>query len=309
PNSIYDEYEKYTINYKREYGEKTVVYLVCGSFFEIYSAGDNLVDMKTISEILKIQISRRDKKITTVDRSNYNMMGFPEYTLMKFVKLMTDQNWTVVVIGPTEPGSRPQKRDVTDIFSPSTIIDNVDSYETNNLISMYFQEIPICRSQKKSLIVGVSIIDVSTGVNYTYETSGTSHDSMLSLDTCYRLITIHNPKEILLFGDVTTYDIDYIIKYLELNARCVHNRLNNYNREVLKVIYQVRVLYKVFQVNSMLSPIEYLDLERLPNALVSYVALLQFAMSHNENILSRIQKPQMIIDDNKLILYHFKLLC
>lgn len=302
PNNIYDEYEKYTINYKREYGEKTVVFMIVGSFMELYCANDGLVDMKTISEILKIQISRRDKKITEVSRSNYNMMGFPEYTLMKFVKLMTDQNWTVVVVGPTEPGSRPQKRAVTDIFSPSTIIDQVDSYETNNLMSLYLQEISVHKSHKKLLVIGVSIIDLSTGVNYTYEVSSTLSDDMLSLDTCYRLITIHNPREILIFGDVTIYDIEYITKYLDLEARCIHNKLNNYNKEVLKTIYQTRVLQRVFLANSILSPIEYLDLERLPNALVSYVALLQFSMSHNENILSRIQRPNMIMDDNKLII-------
>ena len=52
----------------------------------------------------------------------------------------------------------------------------------------------------------------------------------------------------------------------------------------------------------MLSIIEYLDLEKFPFALVSYIILLDFAYNHNENIINKINKPVICENEKYLIL-------
>ena len=60
---IYDDYVKYTDKYKSIYGEKTIVFIEIGSFFEIYGvnndneiSGANMIEM---GNLLNIQVSRK----------------------------------------------------------------------------------------------------------------------------------------------------------------------------------------------------------------------------------------------------------
>ena len=94
-----------------------------------------------------------------------------------------------------------------------------------------------------------------------------------------------------------------IFKYLELDDRCVHNKLNKMPKIYTQLKFHNEVLKKVFAETGLLSPIEYLDLEYKQFALISFVNLIQFVYEHGENLLSKLSKPVIDeIDDNKLIL-------
>jgi DNA mismatch repair protein MutS len=296
--ALYDEYESYMNKYIKEYGKNTIVLYRCGSFYEIYSINDGLVDMKKICEILNIQMSKRNKAVIEVNRSNSLMCGFPMYTLHKFVALLIDENYTVVVVDQISEAPKP-KRAVTSIISPGTDINNVQSFDTNILMSIYIQKTLDYSSKKNVLIIGLSMIDLTTGISKVCEISSTHSDPYLSLDEVFRIIQVENPREIIIFGDDTDFDI---IQYLEISNKCVHNKGLNFNKEVQNINYQKQLLQKVFPNTGLLSVIEYLDLEKYPIAIVSFVFLLQFSFQHNENILNHIQKPDIIINSDKLIL-------
>ena len=42
-SSILNDYYKYTSDYKKEYGENTVVFMQVGSFYEIYGIKENVI--------------------------------------------------------------------------------------------------------------------------------------------------------------------------------------------------------------------------------------------------------------------------
>ena len=52
----------------------------------------------------------------------------------------------------------------------------------------------------------------------------------------------------------------------------------------------------------MLSPIEYLNFEKLPYAIISYLILMDFAYQHNENIVKNLYKPIIFEEKKHLIL-------
>ena len=52
----------------------------------------------------------------------------------------------------------------------------------------------------------------------------------------------------------------------------------------------------------MLSPIEYIDLEKNNFALKAFIASLQFAFEHNETIINKIEKPQIWKESEQLVL-------
>ena len=52
----------------------------------------------------------------------------------------------------------------------------------------------------------------------------------------------------------------------------------------------------------MLTIHEYLDLEHKPNGVISFIFLLQFAYEHNEQVIERLDKPEIWEGNNYLIL-------
>ena len=51
------------------------------------------------------------------------MLGFPSVSLSKFLKILIDNKFTVIVIDQTTPPPNP-RRSVTGVYSPSTFIEN-----------------------------------------------------------------------------------------------------------------------------------------------------------------------------------------
>lgn len=297
-NAIYDEYEGYVIQYKKEYGSNVVVLLQVGSFYEIYDADDGLVDIKTISEIMNITLTRKNKNVLSISKSNCNMSGFPAYTLSKYTNILLQNNYTVVVVSQITDPPKP-KRGVTAIYSPGTKIDELTTYENNYLMSLYIDENQDLKTGQYTLNIGVSYIDVSTGSSYVFETGSKPEDKHYALDETYRIIVATNPKEILILGKVKTMNVDDILCHLEIEKRCVQNRLN---RDTLyeNISFQNQLLTKLFPDHGLISPIEYIELERQPYALVSYVSLLDFAYKHSEQIITKIKKPNVVLDENHL---------
>ena len=61
---IIDEYINYQNKYEKKFGEKTIVLMEVGSFFELYSKNDernNIGYLHTICRNLDIQLTRKDK--------------------------------------------------------------------------------------------------------------------------------------------------------------------------------------------------------------------------------------------------------
>ena len=292
--ALYTEYEEYVRKHVKEFGQHTVVLYRCGGFYEIYSADDGLVDMKTICDLLNIQMSRRNKSILQVDRVNTLMAGFPAHALQKFVNILVAENYTVVIVDQVTEPPKP-KRAVTAIVSPGTDIQNPVVYESNNLMCICIDETRDFKTKELVYGVGISVIDLTVGTSKVFETYN------FALDEAFRLIQAENPREIVLIGCCETTDV---IKYLELEGRCFHNKLGGDGTATCsKITYQNELLEKVFSGRTgMLSVIEYLDMEKMPLALTSYVFLLQFSFQHNENILTKIQKPAILNTSDKLIL-------
>jgi DNA mismatch repair protein MutS len=305
---IYDDYEEYLKTYKDKYGINTIVLMECGSFFEIYDDGNKNTDLKMIGELLGIQVSRRNKAIIEVSRSNLEMAGFPSYALNKFLAILTRNNYTVVVVSQVTPPPNP-KREVTHIVSPGTFLGD-DSYnnvnESNYMMCVYLEKFAEFKTKLPSIVIGVSLIDLGTGKTYCQELCSRANDTNYPLDELYRICASYSPREVLISGDYSSLkDIitfDKLVSYLDINDRCSHNDIDKFDNKITKIAYQKEILKRVFPFTGLLDSIEYIGLELKPCALISYVRLLQFINSHNESILTKVKPPQVIEESNTLIL-------
>lgn len=302
---LYDDYENYLQQYKKEYGENTLVLMQCGSFYELYDDGSKQTDLKLIGELLNIQVSRRNKSIIEVSRNNLEMAGFPSYTLNKFLNILVANNYTCVIVSQTTPPPNP-KREVTDIVSPGTYIEDDITNETNYLMSIYLEEFCEYKTNKLSMTVGASLVDLGTGKTFVFECASKSNDINYPLDELYRLVISFNPREIVINGkfktDTSSLSYEQIVNYLDLEGKCVHNEFCNDKNDIFKVSYQEELLKQIYPSTGILSRIDFIGLERMPCGLVSYIRLMQFVNNHNENILKRIHIPHILEASSTLVL-------
>ena len=260
--TIYDEYVDYTFQYKQKYGNDTIVLIEVGSFWEMYDCDKHLgADMKRVSEILNIHVTKKNKNISEVSSSNPLMAGFPSHALQKFLQLLLDEKYTIVLIGQVTPPPSP-KRAVTQILSKGTYIDTFDTTNSNYIMSV----------NKINNIIGASIIDLSTGKTFVFE----GH-----IDRFVKIINMFDPCEVVVDSN-DVYDFRNAKKIVDPNIF------------KMKLPLQIELLTQVFENKSMLSIIEYLDLETLPYSLSSFCALISYCQQHVPMVTRKIQKPELL---------------
>jgi len=96
---IIDDYLNYHKIYQEKYGDKCIILMQVGSFFELYSIEDDISNyIYTIADICHIQISKKNKSIADVSISNPLMAGFPIYTINKFTNILLNHKYLILLI-------------------------------------------------------------------------------------------------------------------------------------------------------------------------------------------------------------------
>jgi len=197
---IIDEYLEYTNQYKEKYGNKCIVLMQVGSFFEIYTITDNISENEVfiIADICGIQTSRKNKTISEVSRSNPVMAGFPTHSLSKFTQILLNNNYTIVLVEQVSEPPNP-RREVTEVLSPGSNI-NITTKKSNYMMVIYYEYIG------EYLIAGISGIDLSTGKTFVYEVGSTKTDPEFANDEVFRFVSTYNPIEIIIISSKLTPD-------------------------------------------------------------------------------------------------------
>ncbi len=279
--------------FETKYGNNTVVLMEIGSFFEVYEVNNQehkIGKAKEIAEFLNIQLTRKNKSIIENSISNPLMAGVPNFALERYLnRLIQSKKYTIVLI--RQKGEPPNvKRYLSNVISPGTNFDyHVESSE-NYIISLLVGE------NRGVYYAGYSAIDVTTGKCFVDEFFSTRDDKTYALDEIFNLLQTYTTSEV-----VVTYDGDidreFIDSYLELNSQYTCNE----NRSRVKIGYQNELFAKIFMINSILSPIEYLDLERYPHASESLAILLEFIIEHDSAIIEKLNRPEFL--GNKHFVY------
>lgn len=315
--SITEEYLKDHETYIQKYGDNAFVLIQVGSFHESYSTNTRGPNLQYISSLLNIICSRKDKGIRDINEKNPYMMGFPLVASQKFIQLLINNGYTVILKEQVTPPPNPQRK-VTQIFSPGTYVDNIESKDANNIICIYLEE----EKQKNGfglLCSGMSSVDISTGKVYIHKSLSTESDKRLALDETSRFINTMNPREIIIYfqqnesqikanaskssleSDVG-YNKEKIISYLDLdNRNCIFKE--GLPKSTYKEIkFQNEFFGKIYGDTGILLPIEYLNLDEMDYEYtrLSLILLLDFAKDHNELLLSDIEKPQHYIDASRM---------
>jgi len=294
-SNIVDEYLSYNNLYKDKY-DKYIVLLMVGSFYEIYSIIPDDTKLKEISNLLNIILTKKNKNIEKISKSNPLLMGFPCSVLDKYIKILINNGYTIPVYTQSDDKKGKKIRLLDKIYSITTYIDeNVQLNDYNNITSIYIEKI------KNNYLIGLSTIDIITSKNNIYELSVNSINKLI--EELNRYLIINNPKEIIYENiDLSDNDNNTIIYFLKNIIELLHIE-NNYNKEFSKINYQNEFLLKIFKKTNLLSPIEFINMERYQIGLISYIILLNFIYNYDNTSITNISKP-IINQDNSLLICH-----
>ena len=312
--TIHNEYFKATVQHQETYGDKTVVLIQVGAFYEIYG-----VMCKTTKIISKSHLDAISKlcnlKIATKQQLNDNeelvMIGFRDYNLDKYIPILTTDGWTVPVINQDAPTSN-TTRSLFKIFSPGTTFLTDDKSITNNIMCVWVEK-KFANSfvPHDVFVCGISTTDIYTGRTYIHEYNLKPFKHITSsYDELERFYSTYKPKEILfVYKNFQDSEIDDIIKFLNIYVpvrkvgyhydTVKHCEKQTYQCEQLRKFYKF-IDYEDFCERTMLNEYEI--------AKQSFCFLLESIFIQNKELIRNIAEPVVFSYSNNIILANHSLL-
>ena len=309
---MYDEYGLHYKQYSEKYGPKTALFLMVGSFYELYdvqdkTTGETLYNIKEVTDFLGIQLTpKKDLPasygLVVVDGKPSTKQGlfagFPDYSLHKHAARLTSTGWTVVVIDQikdTKTG-KVLKRQVSRVLSPSTHIEAMSVTETPYMTVLFFTATATVPS------FGLATLDLTTGHTMTYQGQAVGHSSCWTADDLCQHLTLFKPKELLLVvqGSVSAEQIQ---KTLAVSARVKQiQTIGSFSDHAANQEY----LQKVYSIKSMLPAYEYLGLATATatatyNHIYALLFLLQQVEEHMPSAATGFQRNNPWIPEQNLI--------
>ena len=299
---MYDEYIELYNTYTQKYGKNTAIFLMVGSFYELYDiinteTGETKCNVREIVDILGIQLSNKKKDFG----KNHDALfaGFPDYVMHKWAGRLTSIGWTVIVVDQVKDSKgKVKERKVSRILSPSTHIENIQSNETPYIMTFYFQGVT---NQPPNF--GAAILDLSTGKTHTYLGKANGRPDIWTADDLIQMISVFQPKEILVYwkSDIPIEEA-YFKRVFGLQNIPIHirNLDKNYTDNFSIQLVRSEYLRKIYSIKSLLPEKVFLGL-RSDNEELALLYLLQFIEEHYPSILKSFHRNEPWIPDAKLI--------
>ncbi len=273
-------------HFEKKYGSDTLILIEIGSFFELYEVNNDEMKVgkaKEIAELLNIQLTRKNKAIAENSIKNPLLAGVPTVSIERYIaRLIATKKYTIVII--KQKGEPPHiKRYISNIISPGTNFEYQTEAKENNIVSLIIDE------NQGIYSTGYSAIDVTTGKTIVNEMHSTRDDKTYALDEVFNLLQTYSTAEVIVTLDNPNIDIEWIKSYLELGL--FHT---SFNGKRAKINYQNELFSRVYGINSFLSAIEYLDLERHPYTTEALAILIEFIIEHDELIIEKMNRPTFL---------------
>lgn len=298
---MYKEYIELYKTYTQKYGPKTAIFLMVGSFYELYDiqnieTGATECNVKEIVDYLGIQLST--KKGDFSEGCDGLFAGFPDYVLHKWAGRLTSAGWTVVIVDQIKDmRGKVKERKVARILSPSTHIENTTSTDTPYVVTLYFQQ------TTGAPIFGAGALDLTTGTTTTYSGIANGRVDIWTADDLIQMLSVFQPKELIIYwkSQGSTPDeaffrrIFTIPQSITLHIRPVET-IGSFSKDLVRSEY----LQKIYSIKSVLPAKTYLGL-RSESEEMALLFLLQFIEEHYPSMLKSFHRNEPWIPQARLI--------
>jgi len=295
--SLVKDYFEKLVEYKKEYGDRTIVLMQVGAFYEVYG-NDEILDIYDFAE--KCELAVANHKMEKV-----KMAGFRDYMLEKYLRKLQQNAYTVVVFTQDEQKSG-TTRSLMGIYSPGTYYQENTNVISNNTICIWLYTSFSMKQKKEMIYIGLSAIDIYTGKVSIYQTE----EKLVYIPTTFneieRWMSIYNPSELIIVSTLKKDEINKIIQMSNIKTRMIHIENNDEIKikNCEKQVYQKCILEKFY---GKKGEIIYDKLSENVIGLQSVCYLLNFMNDHNPNLTKELNEPLIENNEKKMILANYSL--
>ena len=303
---IRDYFEKTTL-YQSQYGKNTIVLMQVGAFFEVYGLQNKVTNIVSGSQIIDFgricDLNVVDKK-QTIDNSKLVFAGFILSGIDKYVKKLQEGGFTSVIFGQNDGDKNDSiTRSLIDVVSPGTYFSADDNHITNNTVCIWvnitdnvnsiinkMNKMNKSAGSYKKITVGIASIDIYTGKTSIFEFTEMYVDGPTTFDELDRFISIYNPSEVILIGNISDKEMNNIISYANIQCKSIHKIMGGQpfiNCE--KQTYQKTVLERFYTIKDF--SVFCQNFYEYTIATQAFVYLLDFIYQHNPNLTHNIAEP------------------
>jgi DNA mismatch repair protein MutS len=323
--TLVEEYLSYTKKWKAEYGEKTLVLMQVGSFFEVYALidpqgkmyGSNIQEFASINDMV---ISRKSQ---CVGNQQVMMAGFGIAQTEKYFKKLQEAGYTVVVY-TQDAQSKNTTRSLSEIISPGTYFTH-DSIElSNNISCIWIHRSKSTTFMKSQITIGVSNIDIYTGKTSVSQFSKDYYHNPSTYDDLERYISVYKPNECIIISNLSIEQINDIVEYAGIKCSTIHklvisdanvnvnvnvnvkdeNRHQQTLQNAEKQIYQREIIKRFFP---NITEETFQSFTNHCIAIQSLSFLLDFSYQHSPYLVRHLSEPVFENHTDKLILANHSL--
>ena len=299
---MFNEYIELYQRYTQQYGPKTAIFLMVGSFYELYDiqdkeTGETKANVREIVDLLGIQLSSKQADLGK-DKDGL-FAGFPDYALHKWAGRLTSAGWTVVIVDQIKDmRGKVKERKVSRILSPSTHIENTSATETPYIVTLFFES----TQQQQAPLFGAAVLDLTTGTTRTYSGRATGRQDSWTADDLVQLLSVYAPKELLIhwMGDHMPEETWVRRLFGIPSVIPVHLRFIEARGSFSSALVCSEYLQQIYRVQSVLPVRTYLGL-RTDQEEQALVRLLQFVEEHHPSMLRAFHRNEAWTPQTRLI--------
>lgn len=315
--ALIKEYFDLTKKYFNEYGEKTILLMQVGAFFEVYGILDkktNNISGSQILEFSRICDLAVVEKNVCVGKDNVVMAGIKDIILEKNVKKIQEAGFTAVVYAQDE-NCKNTTRSLAGIFSPGTFFQEDSTNLSNNITCIWvdlFENKFLFKG--KFVVVGIANIDIYTGKTSIFQFKEPYINNPTTFDELERFISIYNPSEVILISNLSDKEVDNIINYVDIKCSLIH-KINTVDKKdnlstirtknCEKQTYQREILNKFYKIDDF--DVFFQNFNENNIACQSFCFLLDFVYQHNPHLVNKISEPIFENCTDRLILANHSL--
>jgi DNA mismatch repair protein MutS len=334
--TLIKNYFDLTKKYIFEYGEKTILLMQVGAFYEVYGIRNKTTDqirnsqIHDFSKICELNIVDKNICITEIKKDESIVMaGFKDIMIDKYIKKLQEAGYTTVVYTQDEQ-TKNTTRNLAGIFSPGTYFNNEqDACDgsssrnklTNNTMCIWIESIEskLIEPKGKFVMVGISNIDIYTGKTTLYQYKETYIHNPTTYDELEKFVSIYEPTEVIIISNLSTCEIEDIISFSNIKSLLIHkislvsandnttntNEFTKKARNCEKQVYQKEVIERFYNINDF--GVFMQNFYDNSIATQSFCFLLDFIYQHNPYLVHKISEPSFENNSDRLLLANHSL--
>jgi DNA mismatch repair protein MutS len=303
--TMHHQYFDLTKTYSEKYGEKTILLMQCGAFYEVYAVktGDAYT-LSRIEEYCQITNLNIAQKHVEFDGGIIVMAGFRDYCLEKYLEKICDAGYTAVVYVQSATAEDTVLREFQAVYSPSTFVP-YENDQLSNTITCIWVDV-VGRQPNEKLAIGLATCNAITGETAIFEYV-TPNYALTAFDELYTYLLTANSSEIIVIS-LSDVEIGPILDMTGA-ARNVHVFQKTsvpaaYKDSVDNAQKQIFVDYflgRIFGADKYGACAEF---RMWPVATQALCFLLNFVQEQNPMLVDRIQIPEMNHGSRVLLANH-----